>query len=641
MISNFRVLITGAKRLFADVLLSGAAFTLVIVLPLTQARSLQMLPWRGLLSHVSLFMLSAMAAHLLCRTYRMIWRYVNFRDLLSLIQASGFTILCFALVDFLLLNPKSNVPGSLLLWTLLLIWIATVGFLATPRLVVRALAESLPLWTSSLPQPLRHKLTPVLLSGDVRRMDAFIRENNHDPNSKYQVVGVVSDDKGMHGSYLHGTQVLGRLKDIREVMRYLTIRGVQPQMLVIADAAPKQDDFKRHLELAASVGLKIGRMPPPGVMREKVQPIEIADLLGRPEIRTDNAAITTMIRGKRVLVTGAGGSIGSELCRQIASLNPAELITADFGEFNLYSIDKELSEKFPNILRKTALFDVRDAEMVSFWFNEVRPEIVFHAAALKHVPLVEDHPIEGVKTNVFGTIHIAEACVKYGVAAMVTISTDKAVNPSNAMGATKRLAESYCQGLDQLSRGQITTNFVTVRFGNVLGSAGSVVPLFQRQIEEGGPVTVTHPDIKRYFMTIPEAVTLVLQAGARGMRSDSRRGGIYVLDMGQPVKIIDLARHMIQLSGLRPDLDIQIKIMGLRPGEKLYEEVVHNDESLISSGNDPIMQVVPRTTDLTILRQQVLELRQACSTKDFERVMRLLKVSVPEFSSVADKRSGI
>jgi O-antigen biosynthesis protein WbqV len=376
-------------------------------------------------------------------------------------------------------------------------------------------------------------------------------------------------------------------------------------------------------------------------MTEKVQPIEIADLLGRPEIRTDNAAIISMIRGKRVLVTGAGGSIGSELCRQIASLKPAELITADFGEFNLYSIDKELSEKFPNIPRKTALFDVRDAEMVSFWFNEARPEIVFHAAALKHVPLVEDHPLEGVKTNVFGTIHIAEACVKYNVAAMVTISTDKAVNPSNAMGATKRLAESYCQGLDQLSHDQITTNFVTVRFGNVLGSAGSVVPLFQRQIEEGGPVTVTHPDIKRYFMTIPEAVTLVLQAGARGMRSDRRRGGIYVLDMGQPVKIIDLARHMIQLSGLRPGLDIQIKVMGLRPGEKLYEEVVHNDESLVSSGDDPVMQIVPRTTDLTILRQQVSELRQACATKDFERVMRLLKVSVPEFSSVADKRSGI
>jgi O-antigen biosynthesis protein WbqV len=349
------------------------------------------------------------------------------------------------------------------------------------------------------------------------------------------------------------------------------------------------------------------------------------------------SAVAAMIKDRRVLVTGAGGSIGSELCRQIALLEPEELIIVDFGEFNLYSIDKELSEKFPNLARRTALLDVRDTEMISFWFNEVRPEIVFHAAALKHVPLIEYHPMEGVKTNVLGTIHVAEACLKHGVSAMVTISTDKAVNPSNVMGATKRLAESYCQGLDQLSRHQHGTHFVTVRFGNVLGSAGSVVPLFQRQIESGGPVTITHPDIKRYFMTIPEAITLVLQAGARGMRPDSRRGGIYVLDMGQPVKIIDLARQMIQLSGLRPEVDIPIKFIGLRPGEKLYEEVVHNDESLVASESGPIIQIVPRTTDLTILRQQVQELRQACATKDFERLIRLLKIAVPEFDTALEK----
>jgi O-antigen biosynthesis protein WbqV len=272
--------------------------------------------------------------------------------------------------------------------------------------------------------------------------------------------------------------------------------------------------------------------------------------------------------------------------------------------------------------------------MVSFWFDKVRPEIVFHAAALKHVPLLEEHPMEGVKTNVLGTINIAEACLKFSAAAMVTISTDKAVNPGNVMGATKRLAESYCQGLDQLSRNHNGTHFVTVRFGNVLGSTGSVVPLFQRQIESGGPVTITHPEIERYFMTIPEAVTLVLQAGGRGMSSLAQRGGIYVLDMGQPVKIIDLARHMIQLSGLRPEIDIPIKVVGLRPGEKLYEEVMHDDESLLVSGDGPVMQIVPRATDLAILRQQVEKLRQACLGKDEPRVLRLLKISVPEYGSM-------
>jgi O-antigen biosynthesis protein WbqV len=377
----------------------------------------------------------------------------------------------------------------------------------------------------------------------------------------------------------------------------------------------------------------VGRLPPHGAFqdRTRVQPIELADLLGRPEVTIDGAAVRSMIEGQCVVVTGAGGSIGSELTRQIARLKPARLAVIDACEFNLYSIDRELGERYPEIARETALLDVRDTDLVNRFIERVRPDVLFHAAALKHVPLLESHPIEAIKTNVIGTVNVAEACQRHGVPTMVTISTDKAVNPTNVMGASKRLAEAYCQGLDQAAIPGAHTRFITVRFGNVLGSAGSVVPLFQRQIEAGGPVTITHAAITRFFMTIPEAVTLVMQAGAHGKGLDEERGNIYVLEMGQPVKIIDLARQMIRLSGHRPDEDIKIKIIGLRPGEKLYEEVVHSDESIMPTKTNSILKVAPRITDLRIVRQQVQELRHAAVNMDSSRVLRLIKVSVPEY----------
>jgi FlaA1/EpsC-like NDP-sugar epimerase len=308
-------------------------------------------------------------------------------------------------------------------------------------------------------------------------------------------------------------------------------------------------------------------------------------------------------------------------------------VVLDSSEFNLYSIDRELEERHPQLKKQLALVDVRDAELVALWIQVTNPDIVFHAAALKHVPLLENHPLEAIKTNVLGTINVAEACFDNAVATMVTISTDKAVNPSNVMGATKRLAEAYCQGLDQSTAHYGTTRFITVRFGNVLGSAGSVVPLFQRQIEDGGPITVTHSEIKRYFMTIPEAVTLVLQAGAQGIGRENERGSIYVLDMGDPVKIVDLARNMIRLSGFRPDVDIKVEIVGLRPGEKLYEEIAYSDESIAQTHSKFVLRISPRVTDLRIVRHTVQELRQACIAGDLTRAMRLLHVLVPEYKA--------
>ena len=562
------------------------------------------------------------------RTYRMMWRYVSFKDVIALVQAVTLISILFWACQYLIINPD-HYGTSLFPIAAASLWLANLSFLVAPRFLVRAMTESRFFQAG---HGKTHQLLPVLITGDLDRMEAFIRESTRSAKPRYQVVGVLSDDNNLRGSVLHGVEVLGSIDRMPQILTVLHRRDVRPHTLIVARDSASPAELKNLLEVTGTHDLKLGRLPPHGAFEEntKVRSLELADLLGRPEIVVEKTAVSQMIRGRVVMVTGAGGSIGGELSRQIARLQPSKLIVADFGEFNLYSIDKELEETFPDVPRQTALMDVRDGELVSQWIERTRPNIVFHAAALKHVPLLEDHPIEGVKTNVIGTVNVAEACRRHNVSAMVTISTDKAVNPSNVMGATKRLAEAYCQGLDQADPTG-ATRFVAVRFGNVLGSAGSVVPLFQRQIEAGGPVTVTHPDITRYFMTIPEAVSLVLQAGAEGVNDARERGGIYVLEMGRPIKIIDLARQMIHLSGRRPDIDIKIDVVGLRPGEKLYEEVMHTDESVVPTHVKSVLKLVPRTSDLRIVRQQVLEFRQACSNSDVNRVLRLLTVSVPEY----------
>ncbi len=637
---GIHTLLTRIRRLATDIVLSTAAFFTVTVLPLLESTNGEALQRLGsLLFHLGLYAAISGVALIVTRTYRMIWRYVSFWDFLTLIGASTLTLACFLGVELLFLNPNVSVPGTLLAWTIALVWIANIGFLSTPRFLARAIDEA-SVFKGARRINRSPSTTQILLTGDAARMGTFIRDCDRDPESQYRVVGVLSDNSRLHGSYLQGVQVLGSVDKLLSALKQLGEHGLRPQTLVLAKDDASRADFAHLLDLTVAAGIKVGRLPPHGLVVDgtPVKPLELRDLLGRPEIRIDMDAVETMIRGKHVMVTGGGGSIGSELCRQIARLKPAKLIVLDASEFNLYSIDEELKEKYPEVARETALVDVRDTTQVSYWIGTTSPKIVFHAAALKHVPLLEKHSIEGIKTNIFGTINVAEACRTHRVSAMVTISTDKAVNPTNVMGATKRLAEAYCQGLDQTPDDGATTRFITVRFGNVLGSAGSVVPLFQHQIETGGPVTVTHPEINRYFMTIPEAVTLVLQAGAQGFGVEEERGNIYLLDMGEPVKIIDLARQMIRIFGRRPDVDIKIKIIGLRPGEKLYEETIHNDESILPTRSKFILKLAPRATDLRIIRQQVQELRQSCTNNDRERALRVLKYSVPDYIASAESR---
>ncbi len=339
-----------------------------------------------------------------------------------------------------------------------------------------------------------------------------------------------------------------------------------------------------------------------------------------------------LISNRRVLVTGAGGTIGSELVRQICDFAPSHLALFDHSEFALYAIDREVLERKPELSRSAILGDVRDRARVFEIVSRERPDLVFHAAALKHVPVVEDHPNEGVLTNAIGTRHVADACADSSVRVMVLISTDKAVNPTNVMGATKRLAESYCQARDIVARRSgAKTRFLMVRFGNVLGSTGSVVPLFQHQLSRGGPLTVTDPAMTRYFMTVREAVELVLQASALGAADGTEEGRIFVLDMGEPVKIIDLARQMIRLAGLRPDIDIKIEITGVRPGEKLYEELFHTAEKVTPTTAQGILLAAPRTADLAVLSRALDELQEAAKAGRTEQTLTLLARIVPEY----------
>lgn len=627
----FRLTLLRLQRLTIDTLLCVLAFGTVAILPLLRASTLERLDYgRGAIVQIGLFGAMAFIALAVSRTYRMIWRYISFNDLLKLLLAATLSVIGYFALALMIFPSGRNVPAVLLAWTMIQLWTATVGFLAFPRIAVRAFSE-LRAHGTQRRQSIHQDSTIALVTGDLDRIESFIRQNNRARTPRHHIVGVLEEDARYHNSELQGVPILGSVRDLPSIVAELKERGIRPLRLIFAKDGATRRDYEQLLELVTDTDLKIGRLAAAGSFRDGtlVQPIELSDLLGRPEIKIDLAAVRSMIEGRCVLITGAGGSIGSELSRQIARLHPSKIVLVDNCEFNLYAIDAELASTYAELPREARLLDIRDREPVATCVASTQPDIVFHAAALKHVPLLEDHPLEAVKTNVIGTSNLADACCRAQVPAMVTISTDKAVNPSNVMGATKRFAEAYCQALDQSPLH--VTRFVTVRFGNVLGSNGSVVPLFKKQIEDGGPITVTDPNIKRYFMTIPEAVTLVMQAGAQSIGLDEERGSIYVLEMGEPVRIVDLARQMIRLSGYRPDVDIQIKIVGLRPGEKLFEEVAYRDEALLPTRNEAILKLAPRTTDLRIIQQQIQEIGHACAGFDRERVLRVLSISVPEY----------
>lgn len=422
--------------------------------------------------------------------------------------------------------------------------------------------------------------TNVMIVGAGLAGEALIREITNSCYVNKKVVCVIDDTPAKVGNYIHGIRIVGNRHAIPEAAKKYNIDEI-----MIAIPSASAEEIKEILDICKETGCKLKRLPGlyqlvnGDVSVSNLKDVDVNDLLGREPIKVDLDSIMGYVSDKVVLVTGGGGSIGSELCRQIAGHHPRQLVIVDIYENTTYDIQNELKEKYPGLNLVVLIASVRNTKRMDLIFKKYRPDIVYHAAAHKHVPLMEDSPNEAVKNNVLGTWKVVQAADKWGVKRFVMISTDKAVNPTNIMGATKRICEMIIQTYDKRSK----TEFVAVRFGNVLGSNGSVIPLFKKQIEHGGPVTVTHPDIIRYFMTIPEAVSLVLQAGAY-----AKGGEIFVLDMGEPVKILDLAKNLILLSGHKPDEDIKIIFTGLRPGEKLYEEMLMKEEGMQDTANKMI-----------------------------------------------------
>ena len=441
---------------------------------------------------------------------------------------------------------------------------------------------------------------------------------------------------------MHGLPILGTVDQTPEILAGLARRRRLPSALVVTEPDFLGAPLAALIGQAESAGIPVRRAPRPTALtaaeRVELRPVAIEDLLNRPQVSLDRPGMARLIAGRRVLVTGAGGSIGAELARQLAALGPACLVLLDQSEYALWQIDLEVSEIAPEVPRRVVIADIRNAVRIGTVFAAERPELVFHAAALKHVPMVEANPLEGLLTNAAGTRIVADAADAAGAAAMVLISTDKAVNPTSLMGASKRVAEMYCQALDIAARASGTgLRCITVRFGNVLGSTGSVVPLFHRQLERGGPLTVTHPDMQRYFMTVREAVSLVLQASVVGSQSalpGSTQGGIFVLDMGKPVRIVDLARQMIRLAGLRPEQDVQIEYSGLRPGEKLFEELFHGREPPVPTGHPGLLIAAPRTTDRAAVGGAIDEIAALCQAGDLHALDRVMAL-VPELTREA------
>ena len=464
----------------------------------------------------------------------------------------------------------------------------------------------------------------VLIVGAGVAGNMIMRELFENPELKKLPVAVIDDDRGKLGKYVFGVPVLGTTKDIDKIVKEENIDEI---IICIANIEPKRK--REIIDICKNTNTKLKTIP--GIYEiidgkvnvTKIRDVQIEDLLGRETVKMNLNDMDSIINDKVVMVTGGGGSIGSELCRQIAKYNPRQLIILDIYENNAYEIQQELIRHYhKNLDLKVLIASVRDEHKMEKIFEQYKPEIVFHAVAHKHVPLMEDSPCEAIKNNVFGTQNVVNLSDKYNVKKFVLISTDKAVNPTNIMGATKRCCEMIVQTKNKTSK----TEFVAVRFGNVLGSNGSVVPLFKKQIEEGGPVTVTHEEVTRFFMTIPEAVSLVLQASAM-----AKGGEIFVLDMGEPVKIIDLARNLIKLSGFEPNVDIKIEVTGLRPGEKLYEEVLMDEEGLQKTSNNQIRIGRPIEIDEAEFKKELNILKRVADNDQDEKVDLIMKSIVPTY----------
>lgn len=574
----------------------------------------------SLIALAALYGLIAAGVELVFRVERSPWRFASVRDAFKLLRSTAATALCFLLIMFIF-NRASVVPRSVLL----LAWVLQLSALAGTRLLRRAVYEgdlSTMLGAVGLGRPVNPGDT-LLIVGDVDDADRALRDIVRNEGMTYRPIGVVTPSARDRGKLIREVPVAGQIRDWNALMQVYAGADRSPDAVLFLDDPLNILDADQLGALSAS-GIKFLRLPRVMEVNEggdapAMREIGIEELLSRPPVKLDVEHLRAFLAGKRVLVTGAGGSIGSEICRQVAGFGCSHLTMLDHSEFLLFNIDREIGDAFPRLSRRDILCNVRDGDRIRQWFAAERPQVVFHAAALKHVPMVEAHPDEGFLTNVVGTLNVTDAAARSGVADMVMISTDKAVAPGNVMGATKRLAECVVRQ----AKGDSDTRFTVVRFGNVLGSAGSVVPIFKDQIARGGPVTVTHRDVERYFMTIPEAVQLVLHASATRASDEPVDVplGIHVLDMGKPVRVFDLAERMIRLSGKMVDRDVKIEFIGLRPGEKLTEELVDETEQVVRE-RAGVIEVADRRVGRGLSRSEVKAVQRAAEAGNQEEVRR-------------------
>ncbi|KLU59324.1 UDP-N-acetyl-alpha-D-glucosamine C6 dehydratase [Peptococcaceae bacterium CEB3] len=549
--------------------------------------------------------------------YNRLWQYASTGELLSILFA--VTVSTLATVTAVFFLAPMRLPHSVAA----LLWFTTVLLVGGSRFTWRIVLDNI----ASPHVPGSQKQVLIVGAGDAGVLTA--RELKNHNFREGRPVGFVDDDRAKQRLHLMGMPILGMRKDIPKVVKNHSIDEV-----IIAMPSASGDAVRDIVQICEKTGVGLKIMPgvydmlSDRVNTAAIRQVQVEDLLGREPVSVDLEEVSGYLSGETILVTGGGGSIGSEICRQVAKFSPGRLVIAGHGENTIFDIEQELRSEYPQLELTTEIFDVKDREKVGIVFQKYRPGVVYHAAAHKHVPLMEKNPEEALKNNIVGTNNLVEAADAVGVKTFVMISTDKAVNPTSVMGTTKRVGEMIIQSMDKHSG----TKFVAVRFGNVLGSRGSVIPTFKRQIAKGGPVTVTHPEMVRFFMIIPEAAQLVIQAGAM-----ARGGEIFILDMGKPVKILDLARDLIRLSGFEPDVDIPIKFTGMRPGEKLYEELLTAEEGTSATKHKRIFVAKPNTIDVKKLQELIQTIKERGSYMTKEEVVGALQTVVPTFRKSAPR----
>jgi FlaA1/EpsC-like NDP-sugar epimerase len=567
----------------------------------------------------------------LFKKFRGWWRYAGISDLISIGKASLVSTLIIVFIWFGMLSVTElrramDKLADVSQGVFILDMFFTILLLGGLRMMVRLYHEEFYREESA-------HLKRFLIIGAGNTGEALLREIHRMTVAQYEVIGFIDDDPAKQGISIHDIPVLGTVDELPSICKENEVEEI-----AIAMPGATQHQLRRVIQICEGTKIRFRTVPSitdiaSGKFKvSQIRDVDINDLLGREVVQLDLDKIEEFLKDKVILVTGAGGSIGSEMCRQVCHFKPKLLLLVEQAENALFFIERELLQSFPDIAMKDIICDITDEPRVNALFDKYRPQVVIHAAAHKHVPLMESNPGEAVKNNIKGTRTVADAADKYGSTHFVMISTDKAVNPTSIMGSTKRVAEMYIQDLNRTSK----TDYVTVRFGNVLGSNGSVVPIFKAQIAAGGPVTVTHPDMRRYFMTIPEASQLVLQTATMG-----KGGEIFVLDMGEPVKIVDLARELITLSGFRPDEDIEIKFTGLRPGEKLFEELSITGENMLPTPHPKIGVWQNRPMDRQQLHEGIERLMGISQSLDRAEIIAGIKQLVPEFIDNGDKTNGI